>query len=83
MCPAIKESLEKDGTMNRLHGEIRAAVMSVLNKHFEKYEPPKIPEETRIINELLKEYLEWNGYLYTGELLSAGNEYCLLLKCKV
>lgn len=69
---AIKESLEKDGTMNRLHGEIRAAVLSVLNKNFENYEPPKVPEETRIINELLREYLEWNGYLYTEQILSAG-----------
>lgn len=69
---AIKDSLEKDGTMNRLHGEIRAAVMSVLNKNFENYEPPKVPEETRIINELLREYLEWNGYLYTEQILAAG-----------
>lgn len=65
--------------MNRLHGEIRAAVMSVLNKNFENHAPPKIPEETKIINELLREYLDWNGYLYTEQILSAG-KLCLNFK---
>lgn len=58
--------------MNRLHGEIRSAVMSILNKNFENHVPPTVPEETRVINELLREYLGWNGYHYTEQILTAG-----------
>lgn len=72
---AIKESLQKDGTLGRFKGEIRAAVTNVLNKNSETGEPPKIPDETRLINELIKEYLSWNGYLYTEQVLSAGNSW--------
>lgn len=58
--------------MNKLHGEIRAAVMSILNRNFENHEPPEVPDETKVINELLREYLTWNGYLYTEQILAAG-----------
>ncbi|KAJ8949073.1 hypothetical protein NQ318_016976 [Aromia moschata] len=71
LLEAIKESLQKDGTLGRVSGEIRAAVMSVLNKNFDAAEPPKVPQETKLINELLREYLAWNGYLYTEQVLAA------------
>ncbi|KAJ8933847.1 hypothetical protein NQ314_013769, partial [Rhamnusium bicolor] len=67
----LEESLQKDGTLGRVNGEIRAAVMTVLNRNYENNEPPKIPEETKLINELLREYLSWNGYLYTEQILAA------------
>ncbi|CAG9767137.1 unnamed protein product [Ceutorhynchus assimilis] len=70
LLQAIKESLQKDGTLGRLKGEIRAAVMNVLNKN-DRGDAPKIPEETRLINELIREYLAWNGYLYSEEVLTA------------
>ncbi|CAH1101319.1 unnamed protein product [Psylliodes chrysocephalus] len=71
LLEAIKESLEKDGTLGRVNGEIRAAVMSILNRGFENCDPPQVPEETKLINELIREYLTWNGYLYTEQILSA------------
>ncbi|XP_076275876.1 centrosomal protein 20 isoform X2 [Rhynchophorus ferrugineus] len=68
---AIKESLQKDGTLGRFKGEIRAAIMNILNRNLESDETPKIPEETRLINELIREYLSWNGYLYSEQVLTA------------
>ncbi|KAL1488815.1 hypothetical protein ABEB36_014611 [Hypothenemus hampei] len=69
LLQAIKESLQKDGTLGRLKGEIRAAIINVLNKQPNSEEAPKIPDETRLINELIREYLSWNGYLYTEQIL--------------
>lgn len=71
---AIKESLQKNGTLGRFKGEIRAAVMNVLNKNAsgDCGDAPKIPEETKLINELIREYLVWNGYLYSEQILAAG-----------
>ncbi|XP_056630993.1 centrosomal protein 20-like [Diorhabda carinulata] len=71
LLDAIKESLEKDGTLGRLNGEIRASVMAIINRDFESPDPPKVPDETKLINELIREYLAWNGYLYTEKILSA------------
>lgn len=69
---AIKESLQKDGTLGRFKGEIRAAVINVLNKNSETGDAPEIPPETKLINELIREYLAWNGYLYTEQVMAAG-----------
>lgn len=73
-CIAIKESLQKNGTLGRFKGEIRAAVMNVLNKNAsgDCGDAPKIPDETKLINELIREYLVWNGYLYSEQVLAAG-----------
>ncbi|XP_018561821.1 lisH domain-containing protein FOPNL-like [Anoplophora glabripennis] len=71
LLDAIRESLQKDGTLGQVSGQIRAAVMTVLNRNIENKEPPKVPEETKLINELLREYLTWNGYLYTEQVLAA------------
>ncbi|XP_019870980.1 centrosomal protein 20-like [Aethina tumida] len=70
LLKAIKQSLETDGRLGRFKGEIRAAVMSILNKN-SNIALPEVPEETRLINELIREYLVWNGYLYTEQILSA------------
>ncbi|KAG5899908.1 hypothetical protein JTB14_002460 [Gonioctena quinquepunctata] len=71
LLDAVKESLQKNGTLGRINGELRAAVMKVLNENVGNDNPPKVPEETKLINELLREYLTWNGYLYTEQILTA------------
>ncbi|XP_066253346.1 centrosomal protein 20 [Euwallacea similis] len=78
LLQAIKESLQKDGTLGRFKGEIRAAVMNVLNKNSsnQSEEPPKIPDETKLINELIREYLVWNGYFYADQVLGAESSQC-------
>jgi len=48
--------------------------MNVLNKNAsgDCGDAPQIPEETKLINELIREYLVWNGYLYSEQVLAAG-----------
>jgi hypothetical protein len=33
---------------------------------------PEIPSETLVINELIREFLTWNGYHYTTSVFVAG-----------
>lgn len=69
---AVKQSLKQDGRLGRFKAEMRSAVMSVLNKNPTVTTLPSIPEETKLINELLREYLVWNGYLYSEQTLISG-----------
>ncbi|KAL0279283.1 UNVERIFIED_CONTAM: hypothetical protein PYX00_000878 [Menopon gallinae] len=63
LVTAIKESLENDGSLRRLRAEMRTKVISILNgeTHFT---PPQQPKEALIINELIREYLNWCGFKY-------------------
>ncbi|KAK5640911.1 hypothetical protein RI129_009458 [Pyrocoelia pectoralis] len=68
---AVKESLDKEGRLGTLKAELRAAVLSILHtRQPNKEDFGEVPEETRMINELLREYLIWNGYTHTEKHLS-------------
>lgn len=68
---AVKESLNKDGKLGKFKAELRSAVMSVLNRS-PNNPPPQIPDETKLVNDLIREYLSWNGYLYAEQIFSTG-----------
>lgn len=72
---AVKESLHKDGRLGRFKAELRSAVMSILNTNPSNKSTAQIPDETKLINDLIREYLTWNGYLYSDQILLAGM-YC-------
>lgn len=42
-----------------------------LNPGFKNSGVPPPSEEVLLINELVKEYLEWNGYLYTASVMTS------------
>lgn len=71
---AVKDSLTRDGHLDKFKAELRAAVINVLNNStgVPNQKPPELPTDTKIMNDLIKEYLEWNGYRYTEQILSAG-----------
>ncbi|KAB0793546.1 hypothetical protein PPYR_13166 [Photinus pyralis] len=68
----VKRNLEVDGRLQKFTAELRSTLISILNGR-----PPRdqnyneIPKETRLINDLIREYLIWNGYIYTEEFLVA------------
>ncbi|KAI4456659.1 fop n terminal dimerization domain [Holotrichia oblita] len=64
-------TLMQDGRLGRFKAEIRSAVMSILNRNPSERIPVQIPEETKLINELIREYMVWNGYLYSEQVLVA------------
>ena len=68
---AVKESLAERGVLNKLSGEIRTQVLQIL-KNEEKSDPERQVLKTTenfVINELIKEYLDWNNLTQTRTVL--------------
>lgn len=59
----LKDSLEKKGTLNGIRARIRAEIFNTLNDR--PTESQKLSQENMIINELIREYMEFNGYSYS------------------
>lgn len=55
--------------------------MEILNNQ-EKIEKPKLSNETIILNELIREYLTWNGYEYTKSIFVQGIKHIIYKKLK-
>ncbi|XP_005350417.1 lisH domain-containing protein FOPNL isoform X1 [Microtus ochrogaster] len=65
----LKDTLEKRGALGHLKARIRAEVFSALD---DDHEPrPSLSHENLLINELIREYLEFNKYKYTASVLIA------------
>ncbi|OQS05775.1 lisH domain-containing protein FOPNL-like, partial [Thraustotheca clavata] len=56
---ALKETLEARGTMGPIKARLRAEIFQALDEGGAK---PKLSNENLIINELIREYFEYNGY---------------------
>ncbi|XP_069761804.1 centrosomal protein 20 isoform X4 [Narcine bancroftii] len=65
----LKETLEKRGVMGQLKARIRAEVFSALDDQSEPR--PPLSHENLLINELIREYLDFNKYKYTASVLTA------------
>ncbi|KAG9416028.1 hypothetical protein AC1031_000426 [Aphanomyces cochlioides] len=59
---ALKETLEARGSMGQIKARIRAEIFNALDEGAPK---AKISNENLIINELIREYMEYNGYRHT------------------
>lgn len=67
---AVRETLESRGVLGQLKARIRAEVFSALD---DQREPrPPLSHENLLVNELIREYLEFNKYRYTASVLTAG-----------
>uniref|UniRef100_A0A3Q4AXQ3 FGFR1 oncogene partner (FOP) N-terminal dimerisation domain-containing protein n=1 Tax=Mola mola TaxID=94237 RepID=A0A3Q4AXQ3_MOLML len=67
---AVKETLESRGVLSQLKARIRAEVFSALE---DQREPrPPLSHENLLLNELIREYLEFNKYRYAASVLTAG-----------
>ncbi|XP_045446670.1 centrosomal protein 20-like [Melitaea cinxia] len=78
LLDAIKNLLRKSGHLNKFQAEMRAKVTEVLqerqmslNPGFKSSGAPQPSDEVLLVNELVKEYLEWNGYLYTASVMTS------------
>ncbi|KAG8015122.1 LisH domain-containing protein FOPNL, partial [Nibea albiflora] len=66
---AVRDTLESRGVLGQLKARIRAEVFSALD---DQREPrPPLSHENLLINELIREYLEFNKYRYTASVLTA------------
>ncbi|XP_053327095.1 centrosomal protein 20 isoform X2 [Spea bombifrons] len=69
MFLVLKDMLEKRGVMGQLKASVRAEVFEALD---DRSEPrPTLSHENLLINELIREYLEFNKYKYTASVLTA------------
>ncbi|XP_062392269.1 lisH domain-containing protein FOPNL [Sardina pilchardus] len=66
---ALRETLEARGVLGQLKARIRAEVFSALDDQSEPR--PPLSHENLLINELIREYLEFNKYHYTASVLTA------------
>nr|KAF6440568.1 hypothetical protein HJG63_005241 [Rousettus aegyptiacus] len=65
----LKDTLEKRGILGHLKARIRAEVFNALDDESESR--PSLSHENLLINELIREYLEFNKYKYTASVLIA------------
>lgn len=66
----MRDSLEANGTISRIKAELRAAIFERLSDVTTKgddraVDNPPVPPENMVINELIKEYLTFNGLEHT------------------
>lgn len=66
---AMYEYLKQKGLIDKLKLQLTSAVFKALLG--EQEEPRKIPIDQAILNELIREYLVFAGYLNTAELFNA------------
>ncbi|XP_050173797.1 centrosomal protein 20 isoform X3 [Myiozetetes cayanensis] len=65
----LKDTLEKRGALAEIKARIRAEVFNALDDQSEAR--PPLSRENLLINELIREYLEYNRYKYTASVLTA------------
>ncbi len=66
----LKETLESKGVLNDIRAKIRAEVFTALDADSGAGKP-KLTNENMIINEMIREYLEYNRYYNTSSVLIA------------
>ncbi|KAK7202038.1 LisH domain-containing protein FOPNL [Novymonas esmeraldas] len=68
---AMRESLEVNGTISHIKAELRAAIFERLSDvtaggdAAASMTTPPVPPENMVVNELIKEYLTYNGLEHT------------------
>ena len=66
----LKDHLDSKGILDKLRTELRTEIFSALND--EDSNPHKnLSKENILINDLIKEYLAFNGYLYTKSVFDS------------
>ncbi|XP_071508668.1 centrosomal protein 20-like [Diadema antillarum] len=63
----VKETLENRGVLGEVKARVRAEVFHALNDPLQKR--PQLSNENLLLNELIREYLEFNQYKYTSSVL--------------
>ncbi|CAJ1357323.1 unnamed protein product [Effrenium voratum] len=64
---ALIETLETRGVLGQVKAKVRAEIFAALDD--EQVQRPQLPRENALINELIREYLEYNGYYHSLSVL--------------
>ncbi|XP_073447238.1 centrosomal protein 20 isoform X2 [Aquarana catesbeiana] len=69
----LTDTLDKRGVLAQLKAQIHAEVFAALD---DRSEPrPVLSHENLLINEMIREYLDFNKYKYTSSVLTADQYY--------
>lgn len=63
----LKETLEQKGVLNEVKAKIRAEIFTALDS--DAAGKPQLSNENMIINEMIREYLDFNRYYNTASVL--------------
>ncbi|XP_064009952.1 centrosomal protein 20 isoform X2 [Pogoniulus pusillus] len=69
MVLVLKDTLEKRGALGQIKARIRAEVFNALDD--QSVPRPALSHENLLINELIREYLDYNKYKYTASVLTS------------
>lgn len=67
----LKDALENKGVVNNVKAKLRAEIFSVLEDN--TLEKPTVSQENLLINELIREYMDFNHYQYSKSVFLKGN----------
>nr|ACO15605.1 LisH domain-containing protein C16orf63 homolog [Caligus clemensi] len=71
LCDSLRISLEERGVLPAIKSQLRQEILKSLNNDPSKHPSSKEESEDNfLINELIKEYCSWNGYLHTSKVIS-------------
>lgn len=70
----MRDSLEADGKLRCIKAEMRSEVLKLLDNSSKSSRINKceMPSDVLILNELIREYLDWIGYKYTLNVFMSG-----------
>ena len=66
---ALKETLEQKGVLNQIRAIMRQSIFEAIESDDKPQQ--KLSNENLIINELIKEYLNYNNYLHSSSVFQA------------
>ena len=64
---SLKETLIKEGILNKIKAEMRQEIYNFIDKDNEP--KPNLTKENLIINLLIKEYFDYNNYTFSSNVL--------------
>ena len=70
---SLKESLINKGILNEIKAHMRQEIYNILDNDNDNdiNQKPKLTKENIIINELIKEYFNFNGYKFSSNVLQS------------
>lgn len=70
---SLKESLINKGILNEIKANMRQEIYNILDNDNDNdiNQKPKLTKENIIINELIKEYFNFNGYKFSSNVLQS------------
>jgi lisH domain-containing protein FOPNL len=69
---AMRETLESNGQLDNIKAQLRAVVFQALDASSpESRVRPPMPPENMILNEIIREYLSFNGYDHTMSVFTS------------